>query len=131
MNQIPLCKRAGSKHPDKLADYLYLQYPLVTDLLDTLPRNRRILDVSITHHAIDTNTYNHEVYIYYDVCGMPYYTHHMMTLGLHTSCAIAYSVGDALRPVSDTAVCERLLPLCVKNQFAILADASSSEASEE
>jgi hypothetical protein len=128
MNQMPLCKRAGSKRPDKLADYLYLQYPLVTDLLDTLPRNRHILDVVITHHAIDTTTYKHEVYVYYDIGGSPYYTHHTMTLGLHTSSSmIAYSACDTLRLVSDAAIRARLLPLCVKNRFAILADSEDSE----
>lgn len=131
MNQTPLCKRAGSKRPDKLADYLYLQHPLVTDLLDTLPRNRRILDVVITHHALDKTTYKHEVYVYYDVGSVPYYTHHTMTLGLHTpSYDFAYSAGDALRPVSDVAMRARLLPLCTKNRFAILAMDSSSEESE-
>lgn len=132
MNQSPLCKRAASKHPDKLANYLHLQYPLVAELLDTVPRNRHILDVYITHCALDADTYKHEVYIYYDIGGALHYTHHTMILGIHTSSGqFAYSVGGAPRPMRDTAVCARLLPLCAKNRFAILADASSSEESEE
>lgn len=119
----PLCKRAGSKHPRVLANYIHITHPIVAELLDAVLTNHKILDVHIAHYAINTTTHKHTVYVYYDIGGSPYYTYHIMIIGQHTPvCEFRYSMDYAPRPVCNNELCKRLQPLCMRNKFAILDD---------